>query len=107
MNSSVNDPGRPRLGDIAGVGLVLLGLVTVAAVPARGQVKEDRRLASCQEVLEELLAGEESIPRDLLDKAECVAIVPSVKKFALGFGGRYGKGRCCAGRPRAGGDRLS
>jgi len=92
MNSSVNDPGRPRLGDIAGVGLVLLGLVTVAAVPARGQVKEDRRLASCQEVLEELLAGEESIPRDLLDKAECVAIVPSVKKFALGFGGRYGKG---------------
>jgi lipid-binding SYLF domain-containing protein len=43
-------------------------------------------------VLEELLAGEESIPRDLLDEAECVAVIPSVKAFALGFGGRFGKG---------------
>jgi lipid-binding SYLF domain-containing protein len=43
-------------------------------------------------VLEELLSGEESIPRDLLDKAECVAVIPSAKKFAIGIGGRYGKG---------------
>jgi lipid-binding SYLF domain-containing protein len=64
----------------------------VAALPAEAQVKEKRRLAACQEVLEELLSGKESIPRDLLDKAECVAVVPSAKKFALGVGGRYGKG---------------
>jgi lipid-binding SYLF domain-containing protein len=57
-----------------------------------GQVKEGRRLDACREVLEELLGGEERIPRDLLDKAECVAVVPSAKKFALGFGGRWGKG---------------
>jgi lipid-binding SYLF domain-containing protein len=43
-------------------------------------------------VLEELLGGEERIPRDLLDKAECVAVVPSAMKFALGVGGRWGKG---------------
>jgi len=47
---------------------------------------------ACREVLEELLGGEERIPRDLLDKAECVAVVPSAKKLALGFGGRWGKG---------------
>jgi lipid-binding SYLF domain-containing protein len=34
----------------------------------------------------------ESIPRDLLDKAECVLVMPSVKKFALGIGGSYGAG---------------
>ena len=64
-------------------------------LPGRGgsaQEKESRRLDASREVLEELLSGEESIPRDLLDKAECVAVVPSAKKFALGVGGRYGKG---------------
>jgi len=62
------------------------------ASPAQAQVKEARRLEACREVLEELLSGEESIPRDLLDRAECVAVIPSAKKFALGLGGRYGKG---------------
>lgn len=69
-------------------------LVLAAALPppAFAQVKETRRLAACRTVLEELLGGEERIPRDLLDKAECVAVVPSAKKFALGVGGRWGKG---------------
>ncbi len=64
-------------------------------LPGRGasaQEKESRRLDASREVLEELLSGEESIPRDLLDKAECVAVIPSAKKFAIGVGGRYGKG---------------
>jgi lipid-binding SYLF domain-containing protein len=63
-------------------------------VPAlsSAQVKERKRLDACREVLEELLGGEERIPRDLLDKAECVAVIPSAKKLALGFGGRWGKG---------------
>jgi SH3 domain-containing YSC84-like protein 1 len=72
--------------------LVTLVSACALAVPALAQVKEGRRLDACQSVLEELLSGKESIPRDLLDKAECVAVVPSAKKFALGFGGRYGKG---------------
>ena len=72
-------------------------------------MKEARRLEACREVLEELLSGEESIPRDLLDKAECVAVIPSAKKFALGFGGRYGKGAvaCRAARRAAPGARRS
>ena len=57
-----------------------------------GQTKERKRLDASREVLEELLGGEERIPRDLLDKAECVAVIPNALKFALGFGGRWGKG---------------
>lgn len=67
-------------------------LTLASAGAAFAQAKEGRRLEACREVLEELLAGEESIPRDLLDKAECVAVIPSAKKFAIGIGGRYGKG---------------
>jgi lipid-binding SYLF domain-containing protein len=71
------------------------------AGPARAQVKEGRRLEACREVLEELLSGKESIPRELLDKAECVAVIPSAKKFAIGVGGRYGKGAvACRARGR-------
>jgi lipid-binding SYLF domain-containing protein len=71
-----------------------LAAATSLASPALAfaQARETRRLEACREVLEELLGGEERIPRDLLDKAECVAVVPNAKKFALGFGGRWGKG---------------
>jgi lipid-binding SYLF domain-containing protein len=70
---------------------VVLAAVLLPAL-ASAQVKEKKRLDACREVLEELLGGEERIPRDLLDKAECVAVVPNALKFALGFGGRWGKG---------------
>ena len=73
---------------------LVLAVACLALLPAgvRSQEKETRRLDASREVLEELLSGEESIPRDLLDKAECVAVIPSAKKFAIGVGGRYGKG---------------
>jgi lipid-binding SYLF domain-containing protein len=71
--------------------MVVLGALLVPVLAA-AQVKERKRLDACREVLEELLGGEERIPRDLLDKAECVAVIPSAKKFALGVGGRWGKG---------------
>jgi lipid-binding SYLF domain-containing protein len=70
---------------------VALAVLILPAL-ASAQAKEAKRLQACREVLEELLGVEERIPRDLLDKAECVAVVPSAKKFALGFGGRWGKG---------------
>jgi SH3 domain-containing YSC84-like protein 1 len=80
--------GMNRLFALSAVAL----LSGTLASEAQAQVKEARRLEACREVLEELLSGKESIPRDLLDKAECVAVIPSAKKFALGLGGRYGKG---------------
>jgi lipid-binding SYLF domain-containing protein len=57
-----------------------------------GQQDEEKRLGECATVMKEILNVPEGIPRDLLNKAECVAVMPSVKKVALGFGGSYGKG---------------
>ena len=48
----------------------------------------------------EILNVPDDIPQELLNKAECVIILPSVKKFAFGFGGSYGRGvmTCRSGR---------
>jgi lipid-binding SYLF domain-containing protein len=73
------------------IGVLTLAVLVAPAVSS-AQVKEKKRLEACHDVLEELLGGEERIPRDLLDKAECVAVIPGVKKLALGVGGRWGKG---------------
>ena len=54
--------------------------------------KAEQRLANCATVLEEILNIPDGIPTDLLDKAECVVVFPSVKKFAIGIGGSYGRG---------------
>lgn len=72
--------------------VILAAALLLTTAPVFAQVKETERLDACRDVLEELLNIPEGIPQNLLDKAECVAVIPSVKKFALGFGGRYGKG---------------
>jgi lipid-binding SYLF domain-containing protein len=69
-----------------------IALALLAAQPLAAQVKETNRLDACRDVLREVLDMPEGIPRDLLAKAECVIVIPSAKKFALGFGGRFGKG---------------
>ena len=71
--------------------LLLLNILILAA-PMSAQQKEEERLKESAVVLEEILNIPDSIPQDLLDRAECVVVVPSVKKFALGFGGSYGRG---------------
>ena len=43
-------------------------------------------------MVKEILNIPDGLPQNLLDKAECLVVFPSVKKFALGFGGSYGKG---------------
>ena len=56
------------------------------------QSDEEKRLAQCTRVVKEILNIPEGVPQGLLDKAECVAVMPSVKKAAFGIGGSYGKG---------------
>src|SRR6185503_2458046 len=70
------------------IGLVLLGLT----VSLGAQGKEEDRLRECATVLQEIVNIPDDIPQDLLDKAECVIVYPSVKKVALGVGGSYGRG---------------
>jgi lipid-binding SYLF domain-containing protein len=54
--------------------------------------KEEERLRQVRTVVEEILDIPDGIPQELLDKAECIIVLPSVKKFAIGIGGSYGRG---------------
>src|SRR6266446_10804986 len=71
--------------------LVALALVALPLSAAEDQ-KEADRLDNCGTVLKEILDIPDNIPTDLLDKAECVIIIPSVLKAAFVIGGAYGRG---------------
>lgn len=64
-------------------------LVSTAAAAAN---KEETRLENAGVVLEEILGIPDNIPQELLNKAECVIVIPSMVKVAFGFGGNYGRG---------------
>ena len=61
-------------------------------VSAADQAKDDDRLRNCGTVLKEILDVPDDIPQDLLDKADCVVVFPSVLKAAFIVGGSYGRG---------------
>jgi SH3 domain-containing YSC84-like protein 1 len=54
--------------------------------------KEQERLEKSGIVMEEIMNTPENIPQEILEKAECVIVFPSVLKLAAGFGGSYGRG---------------
>jgi len=54
--------------------------------------KEDQRVTESGQVLDALANSQSGIPTDLLNKSECVIILPSVKKGGFIIAGQYGKG---------------
>jgi len=66
--------------------------VAALALPTYAQKKEMERVEESGTVMKEILAAPDSIPQSVLDKADCVVVLPSVKKFAIGIGGSYGRG---------------
>lgn len=77
-----------RINLISVVGLTFFLLLT--SIQAANDA--EKRISESTRVLQEVLNIPEGIPQSLLDKAECVVVIPSVKKFAFGFGGSYGRG---------------
>ena len=73
---------------------ILLALVALLGevASASDQTKDDDRLRNSGTVLKEILGVPDSIPQDLLDKADCVVVFPSVLKAAFIVGGSYGRG---------------
>ena len=71
---------------------ISLGLVAALALPAFAQKKEEERVENAGKVVQEILAAPDSIPQSVLDKADCVVVLPSVLKAAFVFGGSYGRG---------------
>jgi len=73
------------------IGAVCLTLVA-GAVSAEKVNKEQKRLEHCGVVMQEVLNIPDGIPKELLEKAECVIVIPSVRKLAFGVGASYGRG---------------
>ena len=71
-----------------------LAMVFLLVAPSFGanETREQKRLEACGQVFKEILNIPDGIPKDLLDKAECVIVIPTVLKFAIGVGGDFGRG---------------
>lgn len=68
------------------------GLVVVLASPVLAQKKEQERVENSGTVMKEIIDAPDTMPQSVLDKADCVVVLPSVVKFAIGIGGSYGRG---------------
>jgi lipid-binding SYLF domain-containing protein len=90
MTEAVSGVGRVRLKSVVSM-LGVAALVSMSSAAATSK-KEVERLEQCGEVLKEILDIPDNLPTDVLNDAECVIVIPSVKKFAMGIGGSYGRG---------------
>jgi SH3 domain-containing YSC84-like protein 1 len=67
--------------------------IAVLTLPLQaGDHKEKNRLENCGIVIQEIMDIPDNIPQELIDKADCVIVYPSVLKGAFIFGGSYGRG---------------
>ena len=71
---------------------VVLSVFMVVLPLAADSEKETDRVEESGVVMKEIINIPDDIPKDLLDRAECVIVLPSVKKLAIGIGGSYGRG---------------
>lgn len=97
----------PRLVIVAlGFSCATSAMYAAKHVARRGlhQSKERKRLENCGKVMQEVVSIPDNIPHQLLEKAECVIVFPTVLKVALGMGKDYGRGAmvCRSGRNFAG-----
>jgi len=76
--------------------LALFVAVAFMALPLSADDKSDKkeasRLQNCGMVIKEIMDIPDDIPQDLIDKAECIIVYPSVVKGAFIVGGSYGRG---------------
>src|SRR4051812_16121771 len=70
----------------------LIVIVFALGITLGAQGKEEDRLRGCATVIKEVLDMPDALPKDLVDKSECVMVFPGVKKVAVGVGGSYGRG---------------
>ena len=72
--------------------LLVVPPILSSSASAAGREKDQDRLENSGTVLKEILDVRDNIPQDLLDKADCVVVFPSVLKAAFIVGGSYGRG---------------
>jgi len=86
-----------------GIGLLVAGCLSTAMLAEDREAKvEDRLDASADTLIDMAHASDKGIPRDLLDKARCVVVVPGMKKAGFIIGAKYGRGFAACRRPGGG-----
>lgn len=83
-----------KMRERMGLALAVASITFYAALasPTFAQKKQDERFANSAKVLEEIVSSDKGLDKQILNKADCVLIFPSVKKVAVGFGQSYGRG---------------
>jgi SH3 domain-containing YSC84-like protein 1 len=81
-----------QLSKYLAAALLLIAPATFAAPPAADKDKDVDRMENAGTVIDEILNIPDDIPQDLIDKARCVVVLPSVLKAAFIVGGSYGRG---------------
>ena len=95
-------PDRARIDPMNGgrtvrkVGVFIIAIFLACPTLVAEESREQKRLEACGQVFKEILDIPDGIPKDLLNKAECVIVIPSVLKFAIGIGGDFGRGATCS-----------
>lgn len=73
--------------------LTLSGLLALAAIFCVAQSDDEKRMEAATAVLHETMAiSDQAVPQELLDKGECVVVIPGMKKGAFIVGAQYGRG---------------
>src|SRR5215467_9880144 len=70
----------------------LAAMAALLSICTQAQEKEQKRLKHSGEVLMEILNIPDNLPKPVLDRSECVIVLPSVKKGAFGVGASIGRG---------------
>jgi SH3 domain-containing YSC84-like protein 1 len=90
--------GGVRIDQMAGsrpvrkVSVFVMAIFLACPTFAANESREQKRLEACGQVFKEIMDIPDGIPKELLNKAECVIVIPSVLKFAIGVGGDFGRG---------------
>lgn len=69
-----------------------IAMLLVVVLPVYAQDKEEDRVKNSGTVMKEIIKAPDTMPQSVLDKTDCVVVLPSVLKFAIGIGGSYGRG---------------
>ena len=79
---------------------IIAACLSFATSAVYAGTKEQKRLENCGGVMQEVLNIPDNLPKEVLSKAECVIVFPSVLKLAFGMGKEYGRGAmiCRTGR---------
>jgi len=73
--------------------MVLIALAASSLMLAKERSKTGQRLDEAVDVIKDIMdTPDKGIPQDLLDKSQCIVVVPGLKKGAFILGGKYGKG---------------